>query len=115
MGFMQEGGWGMWATLVIAVGGAALAIARRRRGGERIAFGTAVGVVASGLLGLSTGLHATAAFVGTLPVEQQAEVLAMGMRESANNTIFAGGLAIALCLLGLALRGRPSFSATAEQ
>lgn len=115
MEFFAEGGWGMWATLAFFVGGGALAIARRTRGGERIAFGAAVAVVASGLLGFSTGLHATAMYVSRLPVEEQAEMLSIGMRESSNNTIFAGALAIALGLLGLALAGRRHLAATHEE
>jgi len=96
--FMHEGGFGMWLTLAFFVVGTGAAVMRRARDGERWAYGGAIAVIASGLLGLSTGLYLTVAAAAG-----DAEVLGTGIRESANNTVFAAVLALVLAFIGLAL------------
>ncbi|HJL16153.1 MAG TPA: hypothetical protein RMH99_10875 [Sandaracinaceae bacterium LLY-WYZ-13_1] len=98
---MHEGGFAMWLTLAIFAASVAGALWRRRRGGDRIAFGGAIATLASGLLGMSTGLWLTATHAAG-----EAEILGVGIRESANNTVFAGALGLALAVLGLALTVR---------
>ncbi len=100
--FMHEGGWGMWLTLAFFVAGAGAAAVRRARDGQRWAYAGAIAVLSSGLLGLSTGLYMTVAAAGS-----DAEMLGVGIRESANNTVFAAVLALVLAFVGVALERRP--------
>ena len=96
--FMHEGGWAMWLTLAFFLMGSGAAVIRRARDGERWAYAGAIAVIASGLLGLSTGLYMTVAAAGA-----NAEILGVGIRESANNTVFAAVLALVLAFVGVAL------------
>ena len=99
--FMREGGFGMWLTLAFFLAGAVASVLRRHRDGERWAYGGAIAVLASGLLGMSTGLYMTVAHASG-----DAEILGVGIRESLNNTVFAAVLAFVLAFAGLALAGR---------
>lgn len=106
MEFMREGGFGMWLTLAVFLGGVGLAYARRAQGGERIALGGAIAVLASGLLGMSTGIYATVTYLGGVAAAEHSEVLAIGIRESVNNTLFAAALAFVLAIVGVVLGPR---------
>ena len=106
--FMQEGGFGMWLTLVFFLVGAGAAMIRRREDGERWAYGGAISVLASGLIGFSTGLYLTVATAAGDPV-----ILGVGIRESANNTVFAAVLALVLAFAGVALSRRGGVPAVA--
>jgi len=98
MDFMREGGFGMWVTVLFFAVGVGQALARRRTDGAAWAQGAALAVIASGLLGMSTGLYNTVAHAAADP-----EVLGIGIRESVNNTVLAAALSFVLAVLGLAL------------
>ena len=99
--FMHEGGWGMWATLLVFLAGVGLAVIRRNEDGAQWAIGGGIAVLASGLMGMSTGLYMTVANAAGNP-----ETLGIGIRESVNNTVFAAFLALLLAALGVALSRR---------
>lgn len=99
--FMHEGGWGMWATLLFFLVGTGLGVHRRNEDGAQWAIGGAIAVIASGLLGMSTGLYMTVAHAAGNP-----ETLGIGIRESVNNTVFAAFLSLLLAVLGVALSVR---------
>ena len=99
--FMHEGGWGMWATLLFFLVGAGLAVVRRNEDGVQWAVSGAIAVIASGLLGMSTGLYMTVAHAAGNP-----ETLGVGIRESVNNTVFAAFLSLLLAVVGVALSWR---------
>lgn len=112
MAFMQEGGASMWATLILFTIGAAMAVARRKGDGWRVATIGAVICIASGLTGFATGLYGAVAYASRVALEQRAELLGAGMRESAHNVLWAGVLAFALGVLALSLSRGPSAKAT---
>lgn len=103
LAFMHEGGYAMWMSLILFLGTGAVAVARRGRGGERVAVVGALLTMASGLCGMSTGLYNTVAYAASLAVAEQAEILGVGIRESVHNTLFAGVLATILAIAALAL------------
>lgn len=103
MAFMHEGGLAMWATLILFLVGAAMAVVRRRDDGWRVALAGAVICIASGLAGFATGLYSTVAYLGQVAIEQRAEILGAGLRESAHNVLFAGILAFGLGVLALSI------------
>ncbi len=103
MAFMHEGGLAMWATLILFLIGAAMAVVRRKEDGWRVALGGAVFCIASGLAGFATGLYNTVAYLGQVAIEQRVEILGTGMRESAHNVLFAAILAFALAVLALSI------------
>lgn len=105
--FMYEGGWAMWGTLALFLGSAAVAVMRRGEGGQNIALAGAVLTLSSGVLGFSTGLYATVKYLDQVADPDKAEILAIGIRESANNTLLAGALAT---LLGFLALGLPRFA-----
>ena len=105
--FMLEGGFAMWFTLALFLVGTAAAVTRRHQDGERWAYGGAIAVIASGLLGMSTGLYMTVAHAAGDP-----EILGIGIRESVNNTVLAAVLAFVLAFVGVAL-SRRGLTATA--
>lgn len=95
--FMHEGGVAMWVMLVVALIAGGLAIYRRKSSGSRTSLQGALAVLGFGVMGFSTGLYATVAAAGRVAATQSTEILMIGIRESANNTVF--GAALALCLL----------------
>lgn len=103
MAFMHEGGLAMWATLILFLIGAAMAVVRRKDDGWRVALAASVICIASGLAGFATGLYNTIAYLGQVAIEQRVEILGAGMRESAHNVLFAGILAFALGVLALSI------------
>lgn len=108
MTFMHEGGFAMWATLIFFLASAATAVARRAHGGEKVAFGGALITLASGLLGMSTGLYNTVAYAAGVGAGERAEILGIGIRESVHNTTFAAVLGFVLAVMGLVLAQRAS-------
>jgi hypothetical protein len=109
MQFMIEGGWGMWAMVVAAVG-AGIYAATRPSGGRSAALAAgAFGVVLLGILGMSTGMEAVAAGIGrhraTWP--EAGYTVALGLGELANNGTLAVVLAALLCVAALATRSQP--------
>ena len=110
MAFMHEGGLAMWATLILFLIGAAMAVVRRRDDGWRVALCGAVICIGSGLAGFATGLYNTIAYLGEVAIEQRVEILGTGMRESVHNVLWAGILAFALGVLALSI-GRAAKSA----
>ena len=96
MEFMHEGGFAMWPSLITAV--AVCVWAWRAPPAKRagLLLGGAVLVLGLGVLGLSTGIHATVYGLqragDTIPMEDQVKILAQGMRESANNGVLCGAL-----------------------
>ena len=113
MDFMHEGGFAMWLTLAAFAGGVVAAFLRRDRDGATLAFAGALATVTSGLLGFSTGLYATVSYLGGVAAAEKAEILSLGIRESANNTTLAAVLGFVLAIVGavMALRGRRTLAA----
>lgn len=106
MDFMVEGGLAMWATLILFLAAAAMAVLRRKQQGAwRAAAVGAILCVASGLAGFATGLYATVAYIGGVALAERADVLAAGIRESAHNLLWAAILAFGLVVLSLSLNG----------
>ena len=103
--FMHEGGMGMWAVLLVALVSCGVAIYRRKLGGSRHALHGALACLGLGVLGFSTGLYNTVAAAGRVAATQSTEILIIGIRESANNTVFGAGLALCLLLLTAVLNG----------
>jgi len=103
MAFMHEGGLAMWATLILFLIGAAMAVVRRREDGWRVALCGAVICIGSGLAGFATGLYNTIAYLGEVAIEQRVEILGTGLRESVHNVLWAGILAFALGVLALSI------------
>ena len=111
--FMHEGGMGMWAMLLVALVAAGAAIYRRRRDGGRHSLHGALAVLGLGLLGFSTGLYNTVAAAAREAATQTTEILMIGIRESANNTVFGAALALSLLLVTAVLNGRAHTDAPA--
>lgn len=107
MEFMHEGGFAMWLTLALFVASIVAAFTRRE-GGAKLAFAGSLATLASGLLGFSTGIYATVRYLGGVAAADTAEILSIGIRESANNTTLAAVLAFLLAIVGagLSLRER---------
>jgi hypothetical protein len=107
MEFMREGGLFMWVMLAVALGACAGAIARRASNGDRIAAAGAFACLSLGLVGLSMGLAMTTAAAQRFAAAERADILAIGIRESINNSVFGALLALALGAAALTLgRGR---------
>lgn len=104
--FMYEGGAGMWAMLVVALVSCGVSIHRRNHGGGRFGLYGALALTAMGVLGFSTGLYNTVAAAGRVAASQSTEILMIGIRESANNTVLGSGLALGLLILAAVLSGR---------
>lgn len=98
--FMREGGWGMWAVLLVAVGSAVAAVSRRNEGGARTAAAGAIAAVAFGLLGFATGLYNVLRAVGAAPAAEKTEWLVVGLGEAIHNVALSG--IAALLLVGVA-------------
>ena len=103
LNFMHEGGFGMWAILIAAVASLATAVVRRRKGGRAGLHG-ALACLALGALSFSTGLYNTVA--AATAAANTSEILCIGIRESANNTLFGAALALLLLLASAALKPR---------
>lgn len=58
LNIMREGGFNMWVLLVIAIGTTALALARKGGDRGRVLVAGALAALASGMLGMATGLMA---------------------------------------------------------
>lgn len=100
--FFREGGFGMWLTLIFFTAALAVAIVRRRTDGVSWALGGAVATLGSSLIGVSTGLYMTVA--AAAEAGHSAEILGIGIRESVNNTVFGGILALVLATVAVSLR-----------
>jgi hypothetical protein len=87
MDYFRDGGWGMWALLIIFCFSAGLAAARPKALRSGILSKGAVAVVAAGLLGMATGMKAVSAHVGSFP--DKAEAIGIGLGELANNGTFS--------------------------
>lgn len=98
--FMREGGWGMWAVLLVSVGWAVAAVSRRNGDGARIAALGAIASVALGLLGFATGLYNVLRAVGAAPAAEKTEWLVVGLGEAIHNVTLSGFAA--LLLVGVA-------------
>jgi hypothetical protein len=108
MTFMHEGGLAMWATLIFFLASAATAIVRRAHGGDKVALAGAIVTLASGMLGMSTGLYNTVVHAAAAAADQRADILGIGIHESVNNTVFAAALGFILAVIGLVLSQRAS-------
>jgi len=112
MQFMRDGGVFMWVMLVAALVSLGLAFARRDQNGWRIAAGGAVLVLGLGVIGYSLGVGSTMKFIGswTGAEAEKLTILTVGLRESSNNTLFSGVLAVVMSIASfiLAPKGQTS-------
>jgi hypothetical protein len=110
MELMHESGWGAWLSLLLAISGAAAAIALgRRKNPVAVAVAFAVAVLASGFIGAATAQRAVANSVLSVAetnLETRIEYLALGMSEAASNLLLSGIFALGLCALGIVLAFR---------
>ncbi len=111
MNFMRDGGFGMWATLLAAIGTFVVGHIRPRESRSRIFTFGAIVSLASGLLGMATGLMAVAAHYNHFP--QPLEALAMGLRELSNNGVFGAALAVIQLVFAAIYAPRPGATAAA--
>ena len=94
MNYFRDGGWNMWLLLIIFFFSAGLAAARPKAQRSGILGKGAITVLASGILGLATGMQAVSAHVGQFP--DKAEAIGIGLGELANNGTFAFTLFVIL-------------------
>lgn len=113
MEFMHEGGLAMYPVLAVAVAAGAGAVARRRGDGWRLALFGAVACLALGMAGVSGGVYNTVAAAGRAAEfgTDAVTLLSIGLRESVNNTLFAGLCAFALAAIGVAVAPRGAAAA----
>lgn len=99
--FFEEGGFGMWPTLLfgaVLVAVAVLFVARPERRGVPLLATLAGVVLGSGVLGTTVGLVTTLHYLQKVKPEELLLVLATGTAESLNNLVLA---LIFLVLTGL--------------
>lgn len=106
MQFMIEGGWGMWASLVIAIGVGGYGFTRDAAKRAGVLFGGAFAVLLSGLLGMTTGMEAVASGIAHQGASwpRAGYAVGLGLGELANNGTLAVALASILGLAALAIR-----------
>lgn len=106
MQYMIEGGWGMWASVLIAVGVGGYGFTRDAARRSGVLFGGAFAVLLSGLLGMATGMEAVASGIAHRGASwpQAGYAVGLGLGELANNGTLSVALAGILALAAAALR-----------
>jgi hypothetical protein len=95
--FIEAGGWGMFPTLLFGfflVASAALYLFRPRAGGLRLPGALLALTFGAGLLGTLVGVVNTLRWSTSAPEAERAQVLVMGVAESANCLVLAFILAL---------------------
>jgi hypothetical protein len=97
----QEGGWGMWPTLVL--GTLALALALRHALFPKsslmpLIIGVGTASLFSGFLGVTMGFISTLRYVAKVPANEQIPIVFVGVSESLFNVILAFVLAVLIAL-----------------
>jgi len=106
MEFMHEGGWGMWAMLVVAIGVVGYGITREKHRRPAIFAAGALVVLALGILGMTTGMEAVAAGIARQGADwpRAGHAVGLGLGELANDGTFGVALAAFLGLGALVTR-----------
>lgn len=98
----QEGGWGMWPTLVF--GTAALALAVRHAVSPKkellpLILGVGAATIFAGWLGMTVGVMTAIRFVQNLPPPERGPTMLIGVGEALHNVALALVLAVLIALM----------------
>lgn len=99
--YFQNGGYGMFAILIVAIVATAVAVARKGEARSRTLWLGSYGCTVSGVFGMAVGMTAVSANIGRFA--DKGAAVAQGLGELSNNGTFAVACATLLGLAALAL------------
>lgn len=98
--YFQDGGFGMWLILVIALGSAAVAVASKGERRSKALWLGSYGSLVAGVFGMSAGMVAVRNHISLFA--DKGAAVAQGLGELSNNGSFAAILAVVLAVAALA-------------